>query len=172
MMMMMMVLCERERGVRWSSSMCQRLVDSRVTKDVVTFAHKAFITKSLSEIIWKLTISFANENGNEGFVIASHPAHVCGMFVIFFSFDCLISKENFLCVFLMWVFSCLLWRMSGCSLCFPSLTRTISLMATSAWLPGRNVTHKPPHGWIGFRGNLNKVMTAWVAFPCCLMETN
>lgn len=48
-------------------------------------------------------------------MILSHwcSTHVCGPF-----FDCLISKENFLCIFLMhfanlWLLSCLLWGGGG-----------------------------------------------------------
>lgn len=92
--------------------------------------------------------------------------NVCCIFFL----DCLISKEDFLCVFLVWLFSCLLSRMSGCNFAFQ-----LSLPSFPSWPPppgcrGRDTWTTSCLDW--FQGELEWVLTAWVAFPCCLLETN
>lgn len=118
------------------------------------------------------SIIFANWNGNEGFVIVSYrrPDHVCGMFCSFFSSTVWYPKKTFFAYF---SFECSHACFGGCLAV--AFAFQVSLTSFPSWclrlaVGGRDTWTTSCLDW--FQGEFEQVMTAWVAFPCCLMETN
>lgn len=89
-------------------------------------------------------------------MIVSHrrPAHVCGM--VFFLDMPDIQRKLSLCISHV---SVLMLALKGCLA--GTFAFQVSLPSFPSWRPPSgcrgDVTHEPPHVWIGFRGNLNRL---------------